>query len=300
MTKAPSLPRIPGWIMAQLPTSIRRSVVPVGEQKMHLMELGSGYPVLMLHGNPTWGFLYRRILPYLENSNIRILLPDLIGLGFSSRVPQHSLAAHAGWVGALLDHLHLQELVFVGQDWGGPIGLRALADRPALLRGLVLLNTAVTPPRPGFRPTAFHRFSQLPVISNLVFRLGGFPQTILHRVQGDPSSIRGNVARAYRYPLRRLSLNQAPLAMARMVPDSLHHPSNPDLQRVEDFVGSFTGPAALIWGMRDPILGRLLARTARLLPQASVHETTGGHFVQEEEPELIATTILDIVNQLRG
>lgn len=87
------------------------------------------------------------------------------------------------------------------------------------------MNTIFDPPRPGFRPTAFHRFSKMPVVSNIAFRLMGFPQRLLHRVQADPNSIRGQVARACRYPLRRLKGNVAPPALARMVPDSMDHPN---------------------------------------------------------------------------
>src|SRR5947207_800196 len=84
--------------------------------------------------------------------------------------------------------------VSVGQDWGGPIGLRALADRRERLAGLVVLNTVVGPPRPGFKPTAFHRFARLPLVADGVFRLLGFPQNAMRFAQGDRGSIRGEVA----------------------------------------------------------------------------------------------------------
>jgi len=142
----------------------------------------------------------------LAGEEIRCIAPDLIGLGFSSKpgsMDDHTLENHARWIGAFIDGLDVEGLIFVGQDWGGPIGLRALADRPHLLKGLVMLNTAIAPPRPGFKPTVFHKFSRMPVISTLVFRGFGFPQNMLHRAQGNPASISGNTARAYQYPLRR-------------------------------------------------------------------------------------------------
>ncbi len=290
-------PSLPPWLSALLPPEIRRSIVDVEGLHLHVMELGQpsadAPSIVMLHGNPTWGFLYRRVAEHLARGR-HIVLPDLPGLGFSDKPRDpawHTLARHGHIFGALLDRLALRALVFVGQDWGGAIGLRALADRPERIRGLVLMNTVVGPPHPGFRPTAFHRLSQAPIVSDLAFRLLGVPQIGLHLAQGDRRSIRGAVARAYRYPLRHLRDRAAPLGLARMVPDRLDHPSVADLERCRALVQSYRGPAALVWGERDPILGRLLARTHRLLPQAEVTRTQAGHFLQEEVPEAIAAAI---------
>ena len=200
-------PPLPDWIARQLPDGVRRCLVEAGGYRMHVMEWGAGRPVLLLHGNPTWGFLYRKVVAALGGEPLRLVVPDLVGLGFSdkpTRASEHQLESHARWLGALIDDLGLQDLVFVGQDWGGPIGLRALADRPGLAKGLVVLNTGVGPPRPGFRPTLFHRLARVPLLSDVLFRALAFPQRILHRVQGDPASISGDVARAYRFPLAGL------------------------------------------------------------------------------------------------
>lgn len=287
-------PPLPDWIERQLPGGFRRSLVDAGGYRMHVMEAGAGLPVLMLHGNPTWGFLYRRVAAELSRDPFRLVIPDLVGLGFSDRprhVREHQIENHARWLGALLEALELKELVFVGQDWGGPIGLRALADRPGIVKGLVVLNTVVGPPRPGFRPTPFHRFARMPVVSDVAFRLLGFPQIALHRAQGDPASIRGDVARAYRYPLRGLARNSAPLALARMVPDSQEHPSIEPLRRCQAFVEAFEGPGAIVWGDRDPVLGRLRSRIETLMPRARVTRTQAGHFLQEEVPREIAEAV---------
>ncbi|MEW5849944.1 MAG: alpha/beta fold hydrolase [Myxococcota bacterium] len=213
-------PPLPGWLQELLP--FERYVVDVGEQRMHVMECGQGQPVLMLHGNPTWGFLWRKVATALMGAPVRCIMPDLVGLGLSSKprsLTAHTLEAHAGWLGELVDALQLDDVVFVGQDWGGPIGLRALAERKERVHGLVLLNTVVSPPREGFRASFFHRFAQMPVVSDVVFRGLAFPQCVLASVQGERASIRGRVADAYRWPLRGWENNAAPLALARMVPD---------------------------------------------------------------------------------
>ncbi len=272
---------------------------------MHVMETGDekGLAVLLLHGNPTWGFLYRKVMAELSAQPFRLIAPDLLGLGFSDRPAQtrlHTLTNHAAWMGELIESLGLERLIFVGQDWGGPIGLRALAERPGLTSGLVLLNTVAGPPKPGFRPAPFHRFARLPFISDVAFRLLGFPQSILHRVQGDRESIRGNIARAYRYPLRGVRRNAAPLALARMVPDSHRHASIGALSVCQEFVSSWKGPAAIVWGDRDPILGRVRTHIERLLPQARVTRTNAGHFLQEEVPHEIAAAIREVARDAQS
>lgn len=291
-------PDLPDWLAKLVP--FERYLVDVGDQQMHVMESGQGRPVVLLHGNPTWGFLYRKVAAELAGEPLRVIMPDLIGFGFSSRparTSDHNLTNHAAWFGQFLDALELDDLIFMGQDWGGAIGTLALADRPGRMTGLVLGNTAVTPPKEGFNPTLFHKLARLPVASDLLFRGLGYPQNNLNLGQGERHSIVGDDARAYKYPLRTWRDRGAVLAMAREVPDSLEHRSVPLLMRCQEFVESFEGPAALVWGDRDPVLGRLKNRTARLLPQASVTSTSGGHFLQEQVPVEIADAIRGVAAQ---
>lgn len=290
-----TLPPLPDWLAAQLP--FRRALHDVGGYAMHVCEAGpaGGRPVLLLHGNPTWGFLWRKVALALEGSGLRVLMPDLVGLGLSTHPADarvHTLAFHAEQVKRLIEHLDLRDVVLGVQDWGGPIGGCAAADAGGRVTGLVVLNTALTPPKPGFRPTAFHRFARVPVLSDAVFRLGNFPARLgMALAQGDRGSVAGDVGRAYRWVLRDRRTNVAPLALARMVPDSLEHPSVPRLRDCEAWVRGFTGPAAIVWGSRDPVLGRLLKRTKELLPRAAVTETAAGHFLQEEVPGPIAAAV---------
>jgi haloalkane dehalogenase len=286
------LPPLPRHLMRELPFD-RYRVEVAPNLGMHVMVRGEGRPVVMLHGNPTWGYLYRKVAALLDPRRFRVFLPDLVGLGFSDKpraLRAHSLMGHIQWFEACLDRLGLDRFVFVGQDWGGPIGFGALARRPERAAGLVVLNTAIGPPREGFRPTAFHRFARMPVLSDLAFRFGQFPQAFMARAQGDrrmPSS----AVRAYVEPLLDPRTNVAPLALARMVPDSHAHPSIPALQTSQEFVQGFRGPSAIVWGTRDPILGRMLGWVSRNLPDAHVTRTEAGHFLQEEVPNEIADAI---------
>ena len=292
-------PELPDWLAAMVP--YRRSLHDVGGQRMHLMQTGEGPPVVLLHGNPTWGFLYRKVVRELEGAGLRLILPDLVGLGFSDKpdASAHTLANHQRWLARLLGELDLGErVVVVLQDWGGPIGLGALASHPEIHAGLVVLNTVVGPPRRDFRPSVFHRFARAPLISDAAFRLFGFAQAAMPLAQGDKRSIDLDAWRAYRYPLRNLRDNVAPLALARMVPSNFEHPSIAALERCQDYVDRFTGPAAIVWGDRDPVLGRVRGHVERCFPRAPTTRTAAGHFLQEEVPGEIADAIRLVARQL--
>jgi pimeloyl-ACP methyl ester carboxylesterase len=175
-----------------------------------------------------------------------------------------------------------------------------LANRPERLAGLVLTNTVAGPPREGSRPTPFHRFANLPLLPELVFRGLGFPQRYLSRAQGDPRSISGETRRAYAWPLRGRRNNVAPLALARMVPARPDHPSTEPLRRCQQLVEGYRGPAAIVWGDRDPVLARAVGRLSRMLPQAPVTHTAGGHFLQEEVPGEIAAAVRQVASVAFG
>lgn len=292
---------LPDWIARQLPSGAREHDVATRGERVHAMTFGpdDGHTIVMLHGNPTWGFLWRRVIAALP-PGFRIVVPDLVGLGRSSRPPAsaHTLENHAAWIGDALDQLAPGPLVLVAQDWGGAIGMLAMADRSARLRGIVFGNTAVSPPRPGFKATLFHRLAKLPIASTVLFEWLGFPLGALHLSQGDRSSIRGEVARAYRWPLRRRKDRAAPLALARMVPDAPEgHVSLPALTRTDRLFRDAQVPIAIVWGMKDPVLGRIVNHLERLRPDAKVTRTQAGHFLQEEVPDELAAAIGDVAGR---
>lgn len=294
------VPELPAWLAALLPLRRRASVLADGSQ-IHRIDHGEADApvVLLLHGNPTWSFLWREVIARLPG--LRCVAPDLLGFGLSSRIAlhEHTVERHVDALAELVEALELRRFVLVGQDWGGALGPVLAARMPERVAGVVLGNTSVVlPPRP--RGTWFHRFARTPVVSDLAFRGLGFPQNALWVAQGDRRSIRGPVARAYRWPLRRLSDRSGPLALARMVPDSLQHPSIAPLRRGEAWLQEFVaggGPLALVWGERDPILGRALARHERAFPTASVTRTRAGHFLQEEVPEALAAAIREVADR---
>jgi pimeloyl-ACP methyl ester carboxylesterase len=295
------VPPLPDWLAAMVP--FKRAALRVGAHQMHVMEHGEGLPVVMLHGNPSWGFLWRRVVRALEGTGLRAVMPDLVGLGLSDKPRDarvHTIDFHAAQVSGLLDALGIERCVLAVQDWGGAIGGCVAAAKPERVQGLVVLNTVLGPPRPGFRPTSFHRFAALPVLPQLAFGTLGFMPRGMAYAQGDRASISGDVARAYWWPLRQRADRVAPLALARMVPNSMSHPSIPALERSQAWAESFRGPAELVWGDRDPVLARALSRTQKLLPQAKVTRTQAGHFLQEEVPDEIAAAIRRVAAEVKA
>lgn len=292
-------PTLPDWLAAELPFdrgAYRLEAGPDAGRRLHFLDHGprGARPVLLLHGNPTWSFLWRRVIRRLPG--LRCVAPDLLGLGFSSTLglEEHTVQRHSGAIAELVAQLDLRDLVIVAQDWGGPIACAAAARFPERVAAKLFANTAVTLPE-RLRLTRFHRFAHRPIVSQLAFRLAGFPQVALHKAQKDPASISGTVARAYRYPLRGWKRRAAPLALARMVPGSMEHPSVPALVRGELWARTAPGPTALVWGVHDPILGRALARHEALFPDAEVTRVEAGHFLQEEVPDELAAAVRRLV-----
>lgn len=297
MTFLDAPPPLPDWLTPMLPFGRRAYALERGQDAgkvLHLVDHGQGRPVLMLHGNPTWSFLWRHVIERLPG--LRCVAPDLLGFGLSSKLPRtrdHQVTRHLDALEELLVALDLRDAVFVGQDWGGPLVVGLAARQPQRVAGLVLGNTSVlVPARP--RGTLFHRFARAPLVSQLAFRVLGFPLRSLHWSQGDRASIRGQVARAYRWPLSRVRDRAGPLGLARMVPSSPDHPSVSALQPGAAWVQAFEGPVHLVWGEKDPILGRALDKHVRALPRATVTRTQAGHFLQEEVPDLLAAAVMDV------
>src|SRR6266487_1476976 len=120
-----------------------------------------GEPVLLLHGEPSWSFLYRTVMPVLADAGLRAIAADLVGFGRSDKpaeVGDHSFARHVEWMrGLAFDHLDLRGLTIVGQDWGGLIGLRLVAENPDRFARVVAANTGL-PTGAVPMPDVWHRF----------------------------------------------------------------------------------------------------------------------------------------------
>jgi haloalkane dehalogenase len=131
--------------------------------RLHYVDEGSGPPILLVHGQPTWSYLYRKMIQPLVAAGYRCISPDLMGFGLSDKPTDESaytLKRHVELVTGLVERLQIQGVTIVGQDWGGPIGLRYAIDHQDNVRSLVILNTLV-------------RTTPVPLPFTLVFRNGG-------------------------------------------------------------------------------------------------------------------------------
>ena len=268
--------------------------------KVHVIEVGEGFPVFLMHGNPTSGFLYRKVVEKLPLNKVRVIMPTSLGLGFSSKIPasEHTAENHIYWINKVLRELELKELVYAGQDWGGPIGMGALSLSPELLKGAVLLNTGFNAPKVNADLSPAHALVKTPVIGELLLEVIFSIFERLKSVQGNPDSWTSEVAELYGRPVYESGNSKAPLAMMRMVPDGPNHPSAPSMRRVEEYVNTLEIPAEIVWGENDPILGRALPIMQQNFPNARLTKTTAGHFLQEEVPNEIAEALIRVIEEV--
>jgi len=293
---------LPDYAAKQIPDEYKSYLVEVEPGiKVHVLEVGSGFPVFLQHGNPTSGFLYRKVAAELPCNRLRLIMPTLVGLGFSSKIPasQHTLENHMRWINRVLVQLKLTKLVFIGQDWGGPIGMGALSFSPGLLKGAVLLNTGLNAPTEKMDLSTIHATVKTPVVGELMVEVVASVFDRLHRVQGDPASISAEVSSLYGRPVLDSGNDKAPLAMMRMVPDGPDHPSATAMRMIEQYVQGLDIYAEIVWGVNDPILGKGLSAIQNIFPEAPVTKTQAGHFLQEEVPVEIAAALLRVIDQIQ-
>ena len=268
--------------------------------KIHVLEVGQGYPVYLQHGNPTTGLLYRKVAALLPLDRVRVIMPTMVGLGYSTKIPasEHTLDNHMRWMNRVLTTLDLTEAVFAGQDWGGPVGMGALSLAPGVLKGAVVMNTGFRAPREPMDLSRAHALVKTPLVGELVVEaLSSVFFKRLAQVQGDPATMSPRVMDLYRRPLEDSGNAKATLALMRMVADGPDHASSPALRHIERYVEGLDIPVELVWGINDPILGRGLPFMQKMFPTAPVTETEAGHFLQEEVPEIIAAALMRIVDK---
>lgn len=269
--------------------------------KIHVMEVGEGMPVYMQHGNPTSGFLYRKVAEELPKDQFRLIMPTMVGLGFSSKVPadQHTLENHMRWMTEALAQLQISEAIYVGQDWGGPVGMGAMARSPGLMQGAVVMNTGFIAPTEKRDLSSAHAMVKTPIVGEMALEVFGSIFDRLPGAQGDPESMPEDVLALYGQPVEESGNAKAPVALMRMVPDGPDHPSATQMREIEGYVAGLDIPVEIVWGVNDPILGPALATMQASFPNAPTTETQAGHFLQEEVPGEIARAVLRVASQLQ-
>lgn len=266
--------------------------------RLHYLDEGSGEPVVMLHGNPTWSFYYRRLVLALRGG-YRVIVPDHVGCGRSDKPPSdrydYSLASRIDDLTALLEHLGVRENVtLVVHDWGGMIGLAWAVRHPERVKRLVVLNTG-----------AFHlpKGKRLPLSLRLGrnTRLGAW--LILKRNAFSRGAVRWCVTRrplapevkaAYLEPYDSPEHRIAVLRFVQTIPIKQGDPGYDIVTEVEQGLAKLRGkPVLICWGMRDFVFDRhFLTEWERHFPNAEVHRfEDAGHYVLEDAGEEIAELV---------
>ncbi len=263
---------------------------------MHYVDEGSGEPVVMVHGDPTWGFLYRNFIPPLSQQ-YRCIVPDQMGMG-KSAVPQerslYRLEQHCANLEALLLHLDVGDITLVLHDWGGPVGLGFATRHPKRIKRLVLMNTWAFAPWPG---GPFPRL--LEIIRSergeaFVLRKNGYLEPALVGTTYHSEKLTKNVMEAYRAPFPTPESRLAMLCWSRDIPLHESDVSYAEMKRIERGLSLFRGiPVLLVWGMQDPVIPTsVLHRWQQEYPHARTHEIEdASHFLQEDAPERIVQWI---------
>jgi haloalkane dehalogenase len=271
--------------------------------RLHYVDEGprDAQPLLLLHGNGTWAYLYRRAISELSGRGLRCIAPDHMGFGRSEKPPQlgrYTLRSHVDNLLALLDQLELSDVILVAHDWGGPIGLGAMLERRERLAGAVLMNT-----------WAWELPSYLPPFLR-EFRTDGLGEILALAGNLFVESIPGGMARrdpepqmmeAYRAPFPDYWSRVGTLAFQRDIPLTERDRSAATMSDLHRRLPELEVPVVLLWGMRDRVFQPVfLAQWKELLPQARAIELEdAAHYVPEDRPDALVDAVAELSEELR-
>lgn len=263
-----------------------------GDGRMHYVDEGTGPPVVFLHGNPTWSFMYRHLIRYLARQGFRCVAPDYLGFGLSGKPARTAFSyrppAHAAHVEALIESLKLEGVTLVLHDWGGPIGASYAVRHAENVRRLVIFNTWMWPRRdPGFR--LFSRalgsaLGRLAIVRGNLFARGVMPLAFGRRERFSEAA-RRHYLRPAASPAERIGHWIFPKALLG---------ETDWLTRLWEQRGAITGtPALILWGLRDLAFRKAeLERWQQILPQARAYRLRSvGHYVAEEAGPALARPV---------
>lgn len=296
-------PALPDEVRRQFP--FESHFLRVNGHRMHYVDEGRGDPILLLHGNPTWAFLYRKFIPRLVAAGYRVIVPDHVGFGLSerpSREHDFSLENHIANLAEFIRQLGLSRVTAVCQDWGGPTGLACAVLRPAAFRAVVVMNTWAWP-----EPTQFHksvfpwRMMHAPVVGPYLFQRRnilverGLYLSVVHRERFLEEALP-----AYRHVTPDYDSRLLTRAFPRLIPLKEGDRSTATMRWLERELGKSTLPALIVWGKEEIVFPADCAeRFRKLLPHAKgPFWVTGSHFLQEDSPGEICDHILGFLTEL--
>jgi len=268
----------------------------VDRARIHYLDEGprDGPIVLLLHGEPTWSFLYRRVIPLLVAAGCRVVAPDFLGFGRSDKLTNpadYSYALHVGILHRVVETLDLERVTLFGQDWGGLIGLRVVAEAPDRFAAVVAANTALPDGTLGM-PPAFHKWRSY-AASVPELRIGKIVRG------GTVHGLTDEVAAAYDAPFPDEASKAGARIFPALVPIEPDDPAVPDNRRAWAALEQWTRPFLTAFSDGDPITAGAERFFQQRVPGARgrTHVTIrdAGHFLQEDQPEAVAAAILGVV-----
>jgi haloalkane dehalogenase len=286
-------PSLDGDFEGTFPFELR--YIDAGDVRLHYVDEGprDAPPLLFVHGNPTWSYLWRRALAELPAKGRRCVAFDHMGFGRSDKPPllaRYTLRAHIDNALALIDELDLQDVVLVAHDWGGPIGLGAMVERLERLRGLVLVNTWAWE-LPSFVPPFVREFRTEGL--GEILALGG--NLFIESIPGGMANRNTDpvMMDAYRAPFPDYWSRIGMLAFQRDIPLTERDRSGQVMGSIHERLLGLDLPVTLVWGMRDPVFQPVfLDQWREIFPQARVIELEdAAHFVPEDRPDALVEAL---------
>ncbi len=267
-----------------------------GELRVHYLDEGprDGQVVLLMHGEPSWSFLYRKMIPILTAAGFRCVAPDLVGFGRSDKPASrddYTYARHVAWMkAALIDRLDLTGITLFGQDWGGLVGIRLLAENVGRFRRLVVGNTGL-PTGDGRTSEAFMRWQKFSQQSPS-FPIGNIVSN------GCVTPLAPEVVAAYDAPFPDDAYKEGARIFPSLVPTTPDDPAADANRRAWTVLEQWQGPVLCTFSDKDAVTAggeRVFQRMPGAKGQPHVTIEGGGHFLQEDRGEALAAIIVQFM-----
>ena len=261
--------------------------------RMAYVDDGEGPVVLLLHGEPSWSYLYRHMIPPLVDAGLRVVAPDLIGFGRSDKPDadkDYTYARHLEWLRSVLfDRLDLTDVTLVCQDWGGLLGLRLAAEHPDRFARIVAANTGL-PDGTKKLPDAWWAFR------DFVHKMPDLPIGFLVQ-SGCADGLTEIEAAAYDAPFPDATYKAGPRAFPDLIPQTLDNPATPANQAAWRVLEAWDKPFLCAFSDADPITAggerMLIGKIPGAKGQPHTTITGGGHFLQEDRGPELAQVVID-------
>jgi len=290
--------RTPDEHFSRLPDfSFTPHYIDVNGLRIHYVDEGKGETMLCLHGEPSWSFLYRKMITPMSEKH-RVIAMDFVGFGRSDKFVEreaYTFNMHLDTLMGFIKAMDLEQITVVVQDWGGLIGLAAVAHMPEYFARLIIMNTFL--PTGKSKPSEAFLAWRSYVENHPDLQIG---RSILGGM-AHPENITKEVVAAYEAPFPNIKYKAGAAMWPLLVPISPDNPASAEMQHAREILSKWDKPALVMFSDKDPITGggdkffRSLIPTAKDQPEIVIKDA--GHFLQEEKGEEISQHIRDFIKR---